>query len=145
MARILDMLRPGPGGRRVTVGPRHVVVRPSARLVEPPPRFAWDEKRWQHVTANGQDKFIGYYRFHDRMGNLWRRYAGQIIRNGSELAAYIHDPPPQIRRHSHGACLQLANDSWLRLHWKRQPSTVDAAILYFERMLDESFNGERRL
>jgi len=29
---------------------------------------------------------------------------------------------------------------WFRLHWRRNPDSLDAAVLYLERMLDESIN-----
>jgi hypothetical protein len=56
------------------------------------------------------------------------------------VTAYIADPPPEIRRHPHGACFQLYRDPWFQLHWSRPARNPDDAILYMERVLDESIN-----
>ncbi len=138
------------GGRPVVAASRARaratrVIGPSPDLViAAPARFAWDEKRWQHKRAGDRQEFTGQYRVFDRQGRTWREFHGYISHHGTEIAAYIADPPLEMRRHPHGACLQLTNAPWFRLHWNRHPSTVDDALIYMERMLDESFNQGRR-
>ena len=61
-------------------------------------------------------------------------------RNG-QISAYIHNPPREIKRHPHHACFQQVGigTGWFHLHWRRAPKDVDGAILYMERILNESF------
>lgn len=129
-------------GRPVTVGPQaSVVIGPSPSVVvEAPPRFAWDEKRWTRHERNGYVEYCGHYPVLIRRTGVRRQFPGSIITSKQGIAAYIHNPPPEMRRHSHGACLQMSNPPWFRIHWTRPPATVDDALLFMERMLHESFN-----
>jgi hypothetical protein len=125
----------------VAVGPRPQVIGPQTAItVVPPPRFAWDEKRWRNSIARGETELIGRYRVFDGRRRRWREFDGRVIQNGAGIGAYIADPPAEMRRHRHGACLQLVSAPWFRLHWQRAPKDLDGALLYVERMLDESFN-----
>jgi hypothetical protein len=115
-----------------------VIVSPIQTVtVEPPPRGAWDERGWTVQVGNQRETYEGEY----AVGN--RRFHGRIeARNrGHNVIAYIHNPPPEIKRHAHGACFQQIGNDWFLLHWARPARTVDDAILYMERVLDESLNG----
>jgi hypothetical protein len=126
------------------IGPRPQVIGPKpGTVVAAPPRFAWDEKRWRRVDANGQTEVVGRFRVHDRRRNRWHEFDGRLVQTNREVAAYIADPPVEMKHHRHGACLQLVKAPWFRLHWGTQPKTLDDALIYMERMLDESFNERR--
>ena len=125
-------------------GPRPQVIGPRpSTVVGAPPRFAWDEKRWRRLDGNGQTELVGRYRVHDGRRNRWHEFDGRLVQRNGEIAAYIADPPLELKQHPHGSCVQLVNAPWFRLHWNRQPRNLDDGLLYMERMLDESLNGRR--
>jgi len=127
------------------VAPTRRVIGPSPDLVvAAPARFAWDEKRWQHKQVGDRVEFTGRYRVFDQQTRTWREFQGYISHLGRDIATYIADPPVEMKQHPHGACLQLTTAPWFRLHWNRHPATVDDALIYMERMLDESLNRRRR-
>lgn len=115
-----------------------VTVNPAQQVtVTPPQRGAWDERGWTRSSNGGRETFEGYY----TVGR--RRFPGRIeTRNrGRNVTAYIYNPPREIKHHPHGACFQLVSNDWFHLHWARPARNVDDAILYMERVLDESLNG----
>ncbi|MDQ4120034.1 MAG: hypothetical protein M3209_01025 [Acidobacteriota bacterium] len=121
-----------PGTREV------LTVQPTRTLtVAPPERGAWDERGWTRNQSGNGEIYEGYYRVRDR------KYRGRIETrsNGRKVSAYIYNPPREVKRHRHGACFQLVKDDWFHLHWSRPARTVDDAILYMERILDESLRG----
>jgi len=136
------------GADQVT-GPRPQLIQPNSQIIGPKPsarveapaRFAWDEKRWTLSTDGDDIQVTGRYRVLDRSRNQWREFDGYLLQQAGVISAYIADPPVEIRSHRHGPCLQLVQSPWFRLHWHRQPKDLDGALLYMERMLDESFNG----
>jgi hypothetical protein len=124
----------------IVVTSQSTVIGPSPD-VEAPPRSVWDEKRWDSQTREGRRILSGSYRVRDQHRGRWREFLGQVVEHeGQGIAAYIADPPPEIRQHPHGACFQLIQPPWFRLHWNRAPRSVDDALLYMERMLDEAVN-----
>lgn len=134
------------GAAPVTVAPAHPTViraRPQV-VVEAPARFAWDEKRWHKRPTPDGLELSGVFRAFDRLRQQRRAFSGRLVQRGPRVTLYIADPPPEIRAHPHGACLQLVEAPWFLLHWQRAPETLDHAILYMERMLDETLNGGRR-
>jgi hypothetical protein len=133
---------------RSIIGPRPQVVKPALQVIGPkptatveaPPRFAWDEKRWHRTITDDIVEVMGRYRVHDRQRRQWREFDGYVTQRGREIAAYIADPPAEMKQHRHGPCLQMIKAPWFRLHWRREPKDLDAAVLYLEQMLDESIN-----
>lgn len=124
------------------IGPRPQLITPTPSLtVEAPPRFAWDEKRWRQRRSPDGVELVGHYRVYDRRRRQWRQFRGRLLQQGGDIAAYIADPPVEMRSHRHGACLQLVEGDWFRLHWQRAPNGLDDALLYLELMLSESLNG----
>ncbi len=120
---------------RTVAAVRVAPVRPAT--IRPPDRGAWDEHGWTRRTEGGRELYEGHY----QIGT--RRFRGRIeVERRGRISAFIHNPPPEIRRHRHHACFQQIGigTGWFRLHWRRSPRNVDEAILYFEQVLDESFN-----
>lgn len=115
----------------LVIGPSDVV------RVEPPRRPAWDERGWRRRVLNGATAYEGEYRVRRPDGSQLS-FPGQIQMSGRVPATYIADPPPELRRHRHGPCFQLAKAPWFRVHWHRAPRNVDDALLYVERVLDEA-------
>jgi hypothetical protein len=125
--------------------PRGTVIGPSPDVtVEAPPRFAWDEKRWRPVHEGNSTNLAGRFEVFDHRRETWRRFDGRLVQERYGIATYIADPPPELRRHRHGPCLQLVEVPWFRLHWRHAPSTLDDGLLYMERLLDEAINGRVR-
>lgn len=121
-----------PGSREV------ISVQPTRAIsVAPPERGAWDERGWTRNQSGKGEIYEGYYRVRDR------KYRGRIETGSGKrkVSAYIYNPPREVKRHRHGACFQLVKDDWFHLHWSRPARTVDDAILYMERVLDESLHG----
>ncbi len=113
---------------------RIVPVKPMT--VTPPRRGAWDENGWAKRMDGSLEIFEGHYRVREQ------RFWGRVEKERSgQISAYIHNPPIEIKRHPHHACFQQVGigTGWFHLHWRRAPKDVDGAILYMERILDESF------
>jgi hypothetical protein len=122
-----------------------IKISPSiAVTVKPPDRGAWDERGWTKRNDSGTETFEGFYQLnHKRRGEILR-FRGRIQVsgwNGKSISIYILNPPAEVRSHKHGPCFQLIRDGWFNLHWSRPAKNVDDAILYMERVLDESING----
>jgi hypothetical protein len=114
------------------------VVSPArSSTVTPPLRGAWDERGWTKRGTGRHEIYEGHY----LVGT--RKYRGRIeVRNGHrDISPFIYDPPLEIKKHPHGSCFQLVSDDWFHLHWSRPARNVDDAILYMERILDESINS----
>ena len=126
---------------QVTVQPAVRVVGPCpTRTVAPPPRFAWDEKHWRRIIEGRTVQHVGAYRVRHRRQNIWRFFDGRVVEDAGTITAYVADPPIEIKRHAKGPCFQLVRAPWFRVHWHRAPHTVDEALLYVERLLDECLN-----
>jgi hypothetical protein len=121
-----------PSSGRTVIGPQ-----PRA-VVNRIQRAAWDEKEWIRSIHNSRVVYTGYFRA-SHNGRM-RQFAGRIVETRSAPEAYIADPPPEIKRHPKGPCFALTRDGWFRVHWHRAPADVDNAILYVEKVLNESFN-----
>lgn len=108
-----------------------------------PPRAAWDEKGWRQTTTNGEQVFEGFYQATDKRKKV-RRFPGRITTQGTKVSAFIADPPAELRHHPKNPCFQrYAQDgthTWFYLNWARPAQDAETALLYVERVLDESFN-----
>jgi hypothetical protein len=144
--RLFDRLLGGGEDRPTKViGPRPTVIVPSpSTTITPPPRFAWDEKRWRRVQDNQAAHYVGAYRVWNQHTQAWCDFDGRLVEEASRIKAYVADPPPEIKGHPKGPCFQLVRVPWFRVHWRRNPNTVDEALLYVERLLDECLNSRWR-
>ena len=126
----------------VARSPGAVLVAPARpHRVSEARRPLWDAKGWQQVVSGGRKAFEGRYEVRDRSSGAPFRFKGRVVLAMFSLKTYIEDPPASIRRHPKGPCFALVEGSWFRIHWHRAPRDVDEAILYVERVLDESING----
>lgn len=121
-----------------------ITVAPSVAVtVKPPDRGAWGERGWTRINEGGTEIYEGFYQvIHRRRGQLLR-FRGRIQISGwsgQKISVYILNPPPEVKSHRHGPCFQLLRDGWFNLHWSRPAKNVDDAILYLEKVLDESLN-----
>lgn len=128
---------------RLQIGPSApVVVGPTAvAVIQPPARFAWDEKGWTVGPDGDAALYVGNYLVWNRDQNCWQSFAGRLIEDADGIAAYVCDPPASIKRHSKGRCFQLTRAPWFRVHWHTPPENIDAALLYVEQLLDECINN----
>lgn len=120
-----------------------ISVQPSVSVtVKPPQRGAWDERGWTNRTDGGREIYEGFFQVANQKRGETRRFRGRIEIGGwgKKISVFIHNPPPEIKRHRHGPCFQLMRDGWFSLHWSRPARNADDAILYMERILDESLN-----
>ena len=140
--KLLDLVfGRGADPRTMVIGPRPRVIAPAPpATIAPPPRFTWDEKRWRRVDERGEVHYLGAYRVWDQNQRTGREFEGRIVEAASTIKAYVADPPPEIRTHPKGPCFQLVRSPWFRIHWHRNPGTVDEALLYVERVLGECLN-----
>ncbi|MGI8467006.1 MAG: hypothetical protein ACR2N3_00970 [Pyrinomonadaceae bacterium] len=125
----------------VVIQPKSVVViavQPArAVTVAPPVRGAWDERGWSRNLNGERETYEGYF----AVGTHKFRGCIETRNRGRDITAYIYNPPREVKYHPHRACFQLVGDNWFHLHWSRPARNVDDAILYMERVLDESFKG----
>ena len=89
------------------------------------------ELGWE-LTSGSNPGWQGYYR--SRYGS----YLGYIIPS-TPPKFYIHNPPQELRGHSHWTCFQPVNDGWYFVHFYRVPKEWDSAILKIEGIINESF------
>ncbi|NNE99524.1 MAG: hypothetical protein HKN25_10945 [Pyrinomonadaceae bacterium] len=126
----------------VTAAPVHSTRVAAAKPVgvKPPRRGAWDERGWTKHSNGRNEVHEGFFvaggsRFQGRI---------ETARRSRKIAVYVRNPPPEIKRHRKGPCFQLVKDGWFHLHWSRPARNVDDAILYMERILDESLRKRKR-
>jgi hypothetical protein len=136
----------------LVIGPSAAtIISPSSAAVEriepseveqvvPPPRPAWDDRGWSLRRENGQQVYEGFFQVKQRQRGQPLRYAGRIIQERGQAAAYIADPPPEIKKHPKGPCFMLVQAPWFRVNWYHAAGNVDDAILYVEKVLDEAVN-----
>jgi hypothetical protein len=108
-----------------------------ATIVEAPGRGAWDEKGW----TRQRNTYEGRYEVYERKSGRIRRFNGRIVQLGEVAQTFIADPPPEIKRHPKGPCFQLYDGVMFKVEWHQPARNVDEAILYVERVLDESLNS----
>lgn len=122
-----------------------IKISPSVAVtIKPPDRGAWDERGWTKRNDLGKEVFEGFFQVNHKKRGQLLRLRGRIEVSGwsgKNISVYILNPPPEIKKHRHGPCFQLLRDGWFSLHWSRPAKNVDDAILYMERILDESLNG----
>jgi hypothetical protein len=116
-------------------------VKPSRRIsVRRPQRGAWDDRGWHKQSERGTEVYVGFYCAREKKTGRRLQFPGRITVSRWQIAPYIANPPDQVRRHPKWACFSSLGDGWFRIHWYRSAKNVDDAILYIERILDESIN-----
>jgi hypothetical protein len=118
--------------------PERIVIAPGTgtTTITPPARAAWDEQGWVMREQDGKVIYEGNYRVRSGAGQLFT-FPGRIVVRRNNVAAYVADPPPGIKRHPKGPCFQLTKSPWFRVHWHRAATNVDDALLYVQRILAE--------
>jgi hypothetical protein len=92
----------------------------------------WKQRGW--TLRNGM--LVGEYRAGER------RVRGTV--KLEPLEVLVHNPPPELRRHSHWQCFHSRGDGWYRVHLTIVPWDPSSAILYIERLLHESLKYASR-
>ena len=124
----------GPGSAtsdRILIAPRRM-----ATIITPPPRAVWDEQGWVVREQDGKQIYEGNYRVRSSAGRLFT-FPGRIVVRRNNVAAYVADPPSDIKHHPKGPCFQLTKSPWFKVHWHRAATNVDDALLYVQRILAE--------
>ncbi len=135
----------GAGRQNASAGPRPQVIGPQPQVtVAPPPRFAWDQKGWSRALDGDTWRYQGTYRVYDFRRREWRTFNGCLLEGRGVITAFCADPPTEIKSHPKGPCFMLAKAPWFRVNWHRAPTSVDEALIYVERLLDECLNDWRR-
>lgn len=130
--------------REEQIGPRPKIIGPAiAPIIAPPPRYVWDERRWRRIEDGTSVQYLGEYLISAHGRSASRSFRGRIVEEPDGIKAYVADPPAAIRQHPKGPCFQLVKAPWFRVHWHKSPPSVDEALLYVERLLDECVNGTR--
>jgi hypothetical protein len=97
--------------------------------------------RWTVTRERNRRSFAGLFHAHD---SQWKR--PMLVRGlvheypGLPAEVYLFDPPPLLRRHPHGSCLQLVSPSTrlFRLHWTKPPRTFEQSRAFVEQMMWEA-------
>ena len=117
------------GVRRVA-DPRHAVPRDNRSLMQ--------KRGWKPGKSGG---FDGPYAPKDL--GTWH---GHIKRSGDVFRVYIWKPPAAFLTHWKSACFHKTPDNdWWSIHLAKNPAdgSVDAIILYVERLLTEALQGRK--
>ena len=95
---------------------------------------------WKLVEHAHCHEYQGVFAVYGKAGMLLVQIPGRVI-DWVNLPAdlYIYNPPPSLRMHRHGRCLQLVtpNGGWFKLHWEKPAQTFDEARAYVENMIFE--------
>jgi hypothetical protein len=106
-------------------------IRPVIK-VERSRRPYHEEQGWQHTNGLFSSKLTGYYR--TRYGS----FKGKI-ELGFNPSFYIHNPPAELRDHSHWICFSARSGGWYSIHFSTRPRDVDSGIMTVERLITEAF------
>jgi len=109
------------------------------RRTEPATAPEWQVEHCDHCTV-----YTGAFAIYNARGQLLRQVRGQVVEwPGLPPEVYICNPPPELRRHAKGPCLQLVSpgSSWFRLHWEKPARDFDSSRAYVEQVLDEALRG----
>jgi hypothetical protein len=112
---------------------------PSAATLPPAAADAeWDVEEEEDCRV-----YRGRFVVYDQAGQAVRRVRGRIIEwPGLPTDVYFRDPPIELRRHTHGPCLQLVSEQgpWFKLHWQKPARDFTDSRDYVERLLAEAFS-----
>ncbi len=89
--------------------------------------------------------YTGAFAIYNARGRLLRQVRGRVVEwPGMPAEVYLCNPPPELRRHTHGPCLQLIapGSSWFKLHWEKPARDFDTSRAYVEQLLDEAVRGQ---
>lgn len=98
---------------------------------------------WVEDDNRGHKAFSGRFLIYDRAGCLRDYVRGQIaFRDRRNAEIYLFDPPPYLRKHRHGRCMQLLtpDSKWFRLHFEKPARSFGDAYTFVEHMLTEAYN-----
>lgn len=96
---------------------------------------------WQVEQRRDGTVYSGFFVLSKVGGQVSQQIQGRIVeRPGLPTEVYICCPPPELRQHPKGPCLQLVspNSSWFRLHWEQPAYDFDSSRAYIERLLYEA-------
>jgi len=102
---------------------------------------AWNVEHRSDCTV-----YTGAFAIYGARGRLLRQVRGRVVEwPGLPAEVYLCNPPRELRRHSHGPCLQLVapGSFWFRLHWEKPARDFDTSRTYIEQLLDEALRGNR--
>lgn len=95
----------------------------------------WQERGW---TRN-ENTFTGSYQ------TPYGAFQGQIeLRSGwfsNRLRFYIHNPPKEVFRSSHGPCFQPRGNGCFEVHMSTMPRDESSGILTIERLIIEAIEN----
>lgn len=97
---------------------------------------------WRVEGCNDQTIFNGYYLVFDRQGHIRQRVQGRIVQRIDHPAdVYIYDPPPFVKAHPHGRCIQLLSPGakWFKLHFEKPAYDFPSAYNCVENLLTEAY------
>ncbi len=98
---------------------------------------------WKAVATERNITYSGeYVAWDSRRGHGVTVWGSVVEWPGLSTDVYLYDPPEVLRRHGHGACLQLLrpDDKWFYLHWARPARTFQESRDYVEQMLWEALH-----
>ena len=116
----------------------------TRRLFDPETWWRWRRTpKWSAVTTERNIAYSGEYAAWDSHRRRADTIRGHVVEwPGLATDVYLYDPPDVLRRHEHGACLQLLrpDDKWFYLHWTRPARTFQESRECVEQMLWEALH-----
>jgi hypothetical protein len=89
----------------------------------------WEEQGWKLKGYTLE----GWYR------NMRAAFRGHIkLYDSGDHQYFVVDPPPQLQKHSHGACFRYQGNGTYWVHFNKKPSNVDEGIQTIEVILREA-------
>ena len=109
----------------------------------PPKRPVWDELGWTMKQEGAQTVYTGQYHTLNTTTRQPQTFDGRVVVNGDHIQAWVSNPPPGLNQHAKSSCFARNRDDWFTVNWATPPTNADDAILYVQRVMDESVNGIR--
>lgn len=97
--------------------------------------------RWESFVHDNRTVYCGAFGVYSARGQLLWQVRGCVVERASRPTdVYLWNPPPALREHTKGHCLQLLKPGslWFRLHWARPAHDFDTSRAYVEQLLGEA-------
>ena len=99
-----------------------------------------DLAEWVTERRGSSTIHTGFFAVYRIGGQPLLTVRGRVVEwQGLPTDVYLYNPPTALRKHPHGACLQLLKpgDAWFKLHWQKPARDFGETCAYIQQLLHE--------